>query len=429
MKKSALFTIVIILFSSWSDKNLADNEIIELPIEIVAGYGPFEIYSNLIDWRTNEPESEWAKTEEKVIGIPDDWNEMIVKRIWFDLQQFAFQSYKQGTMSEEYFTGLVHSWNMDLEKNNYSSVPIKCYTHIALGKTDEGNIIYKIDTDNDKNFSDEIEFKPFKSLSRENLDSLSLHAHKVSAEIVRNDKITNIKIPVLIWENEKGMLMRNFPFYAQTKYQNIELNVSTSFCHTAFYKESSLCFTPPYNQKVKKPIQLNQLIEINGERFKNLGVDINKGILKLEKIELDTKFYSNQVGSYAKEFSGMDFLTNESKGLKDYSGKYLLLDFWGTWCKPCIMELPNLKHAYQYTNREKLDFLSIAHDRPEALKKYLQKDSIPWNQIISTNDNNIVDTYEVLGFPTTFLIDPEGKIIAKNLQGENLLDTLNHYLE
>lgn len=429
MNRFLLCTIVVFLFSNSTHKKPEDKDIIELPIEIVTGYGPFDKYANRVDWSTDEPGSIWALKEGEVSGIPTGWNELVVKKMWFDIQQYAYQNFKQGNFGEEDFYYLANSWGMELESEHYSADPIKCYTHIALGKTNEGTIVYKIDTDNDNDLSDEVESKPFTNVSWENLDALSQQAHQVSTEIMRNGKSTYVKIPVLIWENESGELLRNFPFYARAKYKDTELSVGSSFCHTAFYYQSSLCVTPSNNQMASNIVDLNQLIEIEGERFINLGVNMKKGSLSLQRIDPNTKFYSNQIGTYAREFSGSDFLTKKSIDLGDYTGKYVLLDFWGTWCGPCIRELPNFKNAYANTNREQIEFVSIVYDRPESLEKYLNKDRLSWPQILSTEDNNIVDTYGVEAFPTTFLIDPEGKIIAKNLRGESLLNDLNQIIQ
>jgi peroxiredoxin len=422
------FNLLFCTFLTLNFYSPAQNpELVELPIQIVNGYGPFPINANLIDWKTHSPDSEWAKTEEKLSGIPNEWDNLLIKRIWFDMQQFAFQNYMQGIFNDEFFNELAFSWKMDIESRSYSEIPLKCYTHIALGKTAEGKIIYIIDTDNDKDFADEETHHPFILSDSMDMDSLSQFAHEVNAEILRHDTIRQVTFPVLIWQRG-GMIFRNFPFYAKTNFNGVELNISSSFCHTAFYVESDLCIKPMEDQKSPKIIKLNQVITINGKRYKNLGLDMNKEVLQMEVFEKSRKLYSSQIGAYAKSFTGNDFQTNRTINLNDYLGKYVFLDFWGSWCKPCIKELPNLKKAYLQTDRRKIEFIGIVHDDSARFRGFLGKKDIQWPQILSTRKNDIVLRYNILGFPTTFLIDPEGKIVATNLRGPNLLDSLNYYI-
>ncbi len=105
-------------------------------------------------------------------------------------------------------------------------------------------------------------------------------------------------------------------------------------------------------------------------------------------------------------------------------GKYVLLDFWSIWCGPCQHEIPNLKKLYDETNREKFEIVGIIGDEPPSneLKDLIKKDSITWPQILSTESNSINQTYGIDGYPTTFLINPKGEIVSKNLRGKELED-------
>jgi len=172
----------------------------------------------------------------------------------------------------------------------------------------------------------------------------------------------------------------------------------------------------------------NEFIDLNGDVFENLGVNFNEQVLHLKKLPPDSIPFSTQIGFLAKPFTGSGYTTNKAISLDDYAGKYLFIEFWGTWCAPCVREIPNLKSVYAQMDKDKISFLGIVEDDPESLRSFLLKNSIPWQQILSETDNNLVDLYGVQGFPTSYLIDENGRIVAKNLRGENLMDTLNHYL-
>ncbi|RYD74896.1 MAG: TlpA family protein disulfide reductase, partial [Sphingobacteriales bacterium] len=79
---------------------------------------------------------------------------------------------------------------------------------------------------------------------------------------------------------------------------------------------------------------------------------------------------------------------------------------------------------YKKLDSNKIAFLGIAVDDKEQLKKYIEKEKILWPQILSNEENKIKDIYNIDSYPTTLLIDPNGKIIAKNLRGEDLAKKL-----
>ncbi len=111
----------------------------------------------------------------------------------------------------------------------------------------------------------------------------------------------------------------------------------------------------------------------------------------------------------------------DSLRLSDFRGKFVMLDFWGTWCAPCLNELPHLKKLSQSFSEE-LKVIGLAHDDPRSLEDFLkeQEHKIPYPNGIS--DPKIEKAYGIVSWPTTFLIAPNGKIIAKNLRGEKLVD-------
>jgi len=107
-------------------------------------------------------------------------------------------------------------------------------------------------------------------------------------------------------------------------------------------------------------------------------------------------------------------------------GKFVMLDFWATWCGPCVREIPNLKKLHEAFSQSELIIVGLAHDNPMDLDDFVKENSIPYFTAIS--DPAIEKAYGIVAWPTTFLIDPSGKIIGKNLRGENLVDLIEHKL-
>jgi thiol-disulfide isomerase/thioredoxin len=127
-------------------------------------------------------------------------------------------------------------------------------------------------------------------------------------------------------------------------------------------------------------------------------------------------------------------LDGEKIKLSDYRGKVVLVDFWATWCGPCIAEMPNVAGALK-KHGEEGDFivLGISLDKDEAtVREFLKKHKdVAWAQIVGgpAKENEIAKLYGVEGVPATFLIDPDGKVAAKDLRGAALASRVGELLD
>ncbi|MCK0131655.1 TlpA family protein disulfide reductase [Flavobacteriaceae bacterium F08102] len=113
-------------------------------------------------------------------------------------------------------------------------------------------------------------------------------------------------------------------------------------------------------------------------------------------------------------------------------GKYVLIDFWGIWCGPCVAEMPQVK-AFQEKYKDKLVVLGInSGDTKEKVQKFVEEHGYGWQQVMSVKENssdNFVTGFNVQGFPTKFIIDPRGKIVKRYLgSGEEAFALLEELL-
>lgn len=132
----------------------------------------------------------------------------------------------------------------------------------------------------------------------------------------------------------------------------------------------------------------------------------------------------------------LDFTQNDSLNkpvqFASFKGKYVLVDFWASWCGPCRAENPNVLKAYNQYKDKGFTVVGVSLDDNETRwKKAINDDKMPWTQVSDLKGwkNEVADYYGIQGIPTTFLVDPQGKIIAKNLRGEALHKKLAHLLD
>jgi peroxiredoxin len=140
--------------------------------------------------------------------------------------------------------------------------------------------------------------------------------------------------------------------------------------------------------------------------------------------ELLPKIKAVALGATAPEFAEAD-TSGTIVNLSSFRGKYVLIDFWASWCGPCRHENPNVVKAYNHYKGQKFTILGVSLDRPGAKDKWLKaihKDGLTWTQVSDLKfwNSKTAGLYAVRAIPQNFLIDPNGKIIAKNLRGDDL---------
>lgn len=175
----------------------------------------------------------------------------------------------------------------------------------------------------------------------------------------------------------------------------------------------------------------------DAEKAKGL---INTLSPELRALPLAQKYFAKiekakdiSIGAMAPEFS-MKNTRDEDVALSSYKGQYVLLDFWASWCKPCRAENPNVVKAYNQYKNKKFTVLSVSIDGGDKGKENwlsaIEKDNLPWEQLsdLRGSNNAAARLYQVSAIPANFLIDPSGKIIAKNLRGAALEAKLEEVL-
>ena len=140
---------------------------------------------------------------------------------------------------------------------------------------------------------------------------------------------------------------------------------------------------------------------------------------------------SIEIGTQAPDFEAPDVLGAPVK-LSDYRGKYLVLDFWASWCKDGRAEMPAVKELYDAYAPRGIEFLGVSFDTDlHALIEYGLEADIPWMVVcnqIKTKENPIYAAYGLHWIPTLFLVSPEGKILGYAFTAEDMEELLERTL-
>lgn len=134
------------------------------------------------------------------------------------------------------------------------------------------------------------------------------------------------------------------------------------------------------------------------------------------------------IGRTALDFSQTD-TAGKVVSLRDFRGKYVLIDFWASWCVPCRVENPNVVAAHEQYKNKNFTVLGISFDNPGQHDRWIQAihdDNLHWTQLSDLKGwkNEVGQLYDIRSIPSSLLIDPDGVIVAKNLKGEKLDEKL-----
>jgi peroxiredoxin len=175
---------------------------------------------------------------------------------------------------------------------------------------------------------------------------------------------------------------------------------------------------------IEDVVGCQEMYDALSDKFKHS----EEGVKKAEAIAIAKKVAIGQ--------SAITFAQNDVNGnpisLSSLKGKYVLVDFWASWCGPCRMEYPYLHKAYDKYKGKNFEILGVSlDDKKDAWTKSIKENDFQWLLVCDLKGfkNEVALAYGVHAIPQSFLLDPQGIIIARNLRGEDLIEKLDEVIK
>ncbi len=390
-------------------------------------------------------------------NVPENIDEYVVRSLAIQPSQFYWNKYLDKSITKEQFKEVVKYYKIDTTKLTNKKVDSEV---LFLIGTKAGKRIIIVDSDNDEDFGDEkiLEYEYPLTIEEQKAIKNTLPIVSTQYEYFENDKIVSKEVNIKP-SPYKGSVIVNFytddvtekkyflsASFPQYKKGYIDFNglaydvfVSNRFTGIDYSPDKISIFIT--SQSDSLPAELNGDIPYEiGDVFNVKGHDYLIDSITNWGEELFIKYIGKNTmpRDFKEEYYMPKFkakrLDNSVFELKQYPGKYILFDFWGTWCQPCIKLIPELKKLNSEFPKDKFVLVSVAYDSDsKKVLDFTLKKNMDWEHLFvndnKKDENSLIEKLKIHKFPTIILIDPTGKIVARDKTMDEVKEILRKALK
>ena len=416
------FFSLLIWFTIHCSFLTAQTERLEIPITQHDGLGKgiaeyaMNGLSFIDDWDTYI----WKDIIPKPKGIPEDWAQARLGVEFLNQPQFIYQYTQSGQITEGY---MQDSW---LENAEFTETPIRCFLLFAEGVDPEGNRRFVVDQNNNQDLSDDIFFYA---------DSIAFEKGRKEIRVLFDAYIEGGVMP-----QERTMYIGYDPHHQMyfgkvAEYATCEIGgtgyMLSPFGHNYMgYEDFEVIpladiSSDGHTHFAEQPIRKGNYLKIADGLFRFNGINVNRQVLMLEKDSRNpSEITALQTGFRLTPFVGNEFTSKDSISSDNYKGTTLLLMVFSPGCGSCIDKLAPMNEIYASIDSSKIKLVGLAiHTNEEHLTSVKEEHTIAFPLMIGEH-GKINEAYTRLSTPTFLLINPEGIIIKKTFNLDEVKEAL-----
>ncbi|TNJ41200.1 TlpA family protein disulfide reductase [Tamlana fucoidanivorans] len=399
----------------------------------------------------------WPNTDSLIYkNIPKDIDEYVVRSLSLQPSQYYWNKYLDGSIEKEQFENIAKYYRIDTTK--LTNETVDCEVLFLIGTKSNKRIII-IDTDNDEDFGNEkiLEYEyPLTNEKQKEIES-TLPIVTVHFDYFENSQLITKETKVkpspykgslgLTFNTDNEIEKKYFLFasFPEHKEGHVDFNgvdyiicVSNGFSRVNYATNRLSVFITPQSDSLSSelngdiPYEIGDVFNVKGHDYLIDSVTNWGDEIFIKYLGENTKPVGITEGHYMPKFEAKH-LDNSVFELKQHHDKYILLDFWGTWCNPCIKLIPELKKINSEYSNDKFVLVSVAYDSdPKKVTDFISRENMNWEHLFVNQNqedkNSLIEKLKISSYPSTILIAPDGKIIARNKTMNELEEILKNAL-
>lgn len=450
--KSIKWYFFLLVFSFSASIVVAqDVSVVKLPLSRVQGYGPFGpnttmTYSDADDYS-------------RFMHIPEALDTFLIRELDLQPLQRKYQEYLAGSITEEEFLRMTGN---NLDSSHYSRVPIKQSVSILVGLRAETKIVI-VDGNRNYDFGDDQVFT-FDTMVAE-AERIAFMSGEMGQVLRYRDSLPNtlanfeyfyrgkvISSDILLKINPFNSMVRHkdpfikklsvYPELYEYRYgeflirDSIKLKVALhpSYPTATYTNFGSMLVLAKYgkpfvsvSENPRDILRIGDTWYLDSIAIQLVQVSPLGDSLTLHVSRIKGKSVGPEIGQLVPEIMRDDIWGRRFDLKAESENNYLLLDFWGTWCKPCVAAMPKLRSFHQAHKDQGWTLVGVAVDVDlETVTNFVQKNDMTWTQLFMDQNNQenwkFMNEFKVRGYPTYILIAPGGEILARG--GSEELDDI-----